>query len=59
MVGYQIIGYLNTETEGGRGVPLQVIFQGVFPLVGAVLVSVILLTAFPEIATFLPGLISY
>ena len=41
-----------------EGVPLQTIFKGVFPFVGAILIGIILLMAFPEIAIFLPGLIS-
>ncbi|MDD5126488.1 MAG: TRAP transporter large permease [Dehalococcoidales bacterium] len=40
-------------------VPMETIFKGVFPFVGAMLVATALLIAFPWIATFLPGLVTY
>ncbi|MDD4858988.1 MAG: TRAP transporter large permease subunit, partial [Dehalococcoidales bacterium] len=40
-------------------VPIQTIFKGIFPFLGAMLVATALLLAFPWIATFLPGLITY
>ncbi len=39
-----------------RDVPLQTIFQGIVPLLIALLVATIILIPFPQIATFLPGL---
>ncbi|RJP78319.1 MAG: TRAP transporter large permease [Desulfobacteraceae bacterium] len=39
-----------------RDVPLQTIFKGVIPLLIALLVATVLLIPFPQIATFLPGL---
>ncbi|MDL2285386.1 TRAP transporter large permease subunit [Desulfovibrio sp. OttesenSCG-928-F07] len=37
-----------------RDVPMEDIFKGVFPFVGLIIVGVILVTAFPELATWLP-----
>ncbi|RPJ81364.1 MAG: TRAP transporter large permease subunit, partial [Deltaproteobacteria bacterium] len=39
-----------------RNVPLQTIFQGIVPLLIALLVATVILIPFPQIATFLPGL---
>ena len=40
-------------------VPLETIFKGIFPFLAALLVACGLLIAFPQIATFLPGLATY
>ena len=40
-------------------VPLETIFKGTFPFLGALIICVALLIAFPQIATFMPSLISY
>jgi len=40
-------------------IPLQVIFRGILPFLGALIVFTILLMFFPKIATFLPALVSY
>jgi C4-dicarboxylate transporter DctM subunit len=40
-------------------VPLETIFKGVLPFLAALLVAVGILMAFPQIATFLPGLALY
>ncbi len=40
-----------------RDVPLQVIFKGVVPLLIAMIILTFLLIPFPQLATFLPGLI--
>ena len=40
-------------------VPLETIFKGIFPFLGAEIVMVIILMFFPQIATFLPSLTSY
>ncbi len=40
-------------------VPLETIFKGVFPFLAAIIVAVIILMIFPQIATFLPGLALY
>jgi TRAP-type C4-dicarboxylate transport system permease large subunit len=40
-------------------VPLETIFKGVFPFLAALIVAVIILMIFPQIATFLPGLTLY
>lgn len=40
-----------------KEVPLSTIFRGVWPFVGAILVGVVFLMAFPQIATFLPDLL--
>jgi len=39
-----------------RDVPLETIFKGVVPLLIALLIATVLLIPFPQIATFLPGL---
>jgi TRAP-type C4-dicarboxylate transport system permease large subunit len=36
-------------------VPLETIFRGIFPFLGAILVCIVILIAFPQIALFLPG----
>jgi TRAP-type C4-dicarboxylate transport system permease large subunit len=40
-------------------IPLERIFRGILPFLAALIVFTILLIIFPEIATFLPGLVSY
>jgi TRAP-type C4-dicarboxylate transport system permease large subunit len=40
-------------------VPLETIFKGIFPFLGAQIATIALLIIFPQIATFLPGLTSY
>jgi tripartite ATP-independent transporter DctM subunit len=40
-------------------VPLETIFKGIFPFLGALIVAVGILMAFPKIATFLPSLAVY
>jgi tripartite ATP-independent transporter DctM subunit len=40
-------------------VPLVTIFKGIFPFVGALIIAVIILILFPQIATFLPSFTSY
>jgi len=40
-------------------IPLHVIFRGIFPFLGGLVVLTILLMFFPQIATYLPSLISY
>jgi len=40
-------------------VPLESIFKGIFPFLGAMIVCTALIVAFPQIATFLPGFVSY
>ena len=40
-------------------VPLETIFKGTFPFLGALIVVVGILIALPQIALFLPGLIKY
>ena len=42
-----------------KDVPLETIFRGIFPFLGALIICIALLIAFPQIATFLPGFISY
>lgn len=42
-----------------KDVPLTTIFSGIWPFLGAVIICEIILIAFPEIATWLPSLISY
>ena len=39
-----------------KDVPLEVIFRGIFPLLGALIVCNIILIMFPQIALFLPNL---
>ncbi len=40
-------------------IPLEVIFKGIWPFIFALVCCIILLTVFPQITTFLPGLLSY
>jgi len=40
-------------------VPLDVIFRGIFPFLGGLILLTLLLMIFPQIATFLPSFISY
>ena len=40
-------------------IPLHLIFRGIFPFLGALIIMIILLMIFPQIATFLPNLVSY
>jgi C4-dicarboxylate transporter DctM subunit len=40
-------------------IPLQVIFKGIMPFLVALMLFTMVLMAFPQIATFLPGLVSY
>lgn len=42
-----------------RDIPLEVIFRGIFPFLGAMIVNAVLLIFFPQIALFLPNLISF
>ena len=37
-------------------VPLETIFKGIFPFLGALIIAVAILIFFPQIATFLPDL---
>jgi TRAP-type C4-dicarboxylate transport system permease large subunit len=39
-------------------IPLEKIFRGIFPFLLALVLFTILLTIFPQIATFLPNLVS-
>jgi len=38
-------------------IPLEVIFKGVWPFLGALIIGLIILIAFPQIATFLPDIL--
>ena len=38
-------------------IPLEVIFKGIWPFLWAIMIALALLIAFPQLATFLPGLI--
>ena len=40
-------------------VPLETIFKGIFPFLVALIVATFILVVFPQIATFLPSLITY
>jgi len=40
-------------------VPLENIFRGIFPFLAALIIVTVILVIFPQIATFLPGLITY
>ncbi len=41
------------------GISLETIFKGIFPFLIAIIVCVAILLAFPQIATFLPGIATY
>lgn len=40
-------------------VPLHIIFRGILPFLAALIIVTVILLFFPQIATFLPGIISY
>ena len=40
-------------------IPLEKIFKGILPFLGALIIFTILLMIFPQIATYLPSLVSY
>jgi len=40
-------------------IPLETIFKGIFPFLVALILMTIILVVFPQIATFLPGLVTY
>jgi TRAP-type C4-dicarboxylate transport system permease large subunit len=40
-------------------VPIERIFKGIFPFLAALIVCLILIAVFPQIATFLPSFASY
>jgi len=40
-------------------VPLEKIFKGILPFLAALIVVTFILVVFPQIATFLPSLVSY
>jgi C4-dicarboxylate transporter DctM subunit len=40
-------------------IPLQTIFRGIFPFLGALILFTIVVMLFPQIATFLPSLVSF
>jgi len=42
-----------------EGIPLESIFKGIFPFLGALLVCTAIIVAFPQIATFLPSFVTY
>jgi len=42
-----------------KEVPLEAIFRGILPFIIPFFVAVALLITFPQIATFLPGFITY
>ena len=42
-----------------KDVPLETIFRGIFPFLGALIICIAILIAFPQIAMFLPRFISY
>ncbi|MBA7519781.1 C4-dicarboxylate TRAP transporter large permease protein DctM [subsurface metagenome] len=42
-----------------KDVPLETIFKGIFPFLGALIVVAALLVIFPQIATFLPSFMTY
>jgi len=42
-----------------QDIPLEVIFRGIMPFLAALIIVTIILMIFPQIATFLPSLVSY
>ena len=40
-----------------RDIPLEVIFKGIFPFLGSIIVCTAILIAFPQVALFLPALL--
>jgi TRAP-type C4-dicarboxylate transport system permease large subunit len=42
-----------------QDIPLEVIFRGIIPFLVALIIFTIILTIFPQVAIFLPSLVSY
>jgi C4-dicarboxylate transporter, DctM subunit len=42
-----------------KDIPISTIFRGIFPFIGTLLICIILILVFPQIATWLPNLISH
>jgi TRAP-type C4-dicarboxylate transport system permease large subunit len=43
-------------TAVAKDVPMEVIFRGIFPFFLMLVLALVILTAFPQIATFLPSM---
>jgi TRAP-type C4-dicarboxylate transport system permease large subunit len=50
------IGLIGFVVSGLTGIPLGKVFRGLAPFCGALCVAILLLIAFPLLATWLPGL---
>jgi len=40
-------------------IPLNVIFRGILPFLAALIILTVIITLIPQIATFLPSLVTY
>ncbi|MFC1956615.1 TRAP transporter large permease [Chloroflexota bacterium] len=49
------VGMVVFALSGATGIPSETIFRGVFPFIIAMVVCIIIITAFPQIALFLPN----
>jgi C4-dicarboxylate transporter DctM subunit len=57
-----ILGFqgMNANLSGvAKDVPIETIFKGISPFLGALIVAAVILVFFPQIATFLPSFITY
>jgi tripartite ATP-independent transporter DctM subunit len=52
------VGLITFVVSGVTKVPLGDVFRGIFPFVGALAVAIMLVIFFPEIVTWLPGLMA-
>jgi C4-dicarboxylate transporter DctM subunit len=51
---------MNANLSGvAKDVPIETIFKGLSPFLGALIVAAVILVFFPQIATFLPSFITY
>jgi C4-dicarboxylate transporter DctM subunit len=51
---------MNANLSGvAKDVPIETIFKGISPFLGALIVAAVILVFFPQIATFLPSFITY
>ena len=42
-----------------KGIPLETIFKGIFPFLAALIITVVIIILFPQIATLLPSFMTY
>jgi TRAP-type C4-dicarboxylate transport system permease large subunit len=53
---FAVEGFLATSPAAAPEVPLTTIFWGIWPFPIAALLAIVIITAFPQIALFIPSL---